>query len=463
MYYGSGISFLKTWLAAYFVCVDTTLLVQYLYYNARSAKLANLPSHDGAIPRSPPLIRTERTPSRYRTISAVAANVAAAAALAAQHDEQGHIRHHVRRQRRNTTTLTEASRDGEPSTMMESFCSEGGHKAKQKRVSWSTERYHFRGASRSHLVSPDTARQVTGEDIDRLEDGPTTESPVEAPPSPTLAPRRSSRSSRKSTGLVLLGAGALFGFGGYASVGKGTSESSDSPAVGRVIGTTTANVLSTVPFNHLSQSTHTRQHASEVYVTFHDPKPTELDLPLRATANSRFLGRVFAWLCTTLYLTSRLPQIWKNVSIQVLEPTCLITKNLVCQEIRRGLIHVSFCVCILGQCILCRFDNTFTQILPPSSPVDRVHSRKCSVSLASHLPIQPNIFSRYLLGSGGTLTFDITIVTQFFIYRSRRPRHSLIQESLASEETALLSGTEPHYREQPPRGRTSHVKSAEDL
>ena len=28
----------------------------------------------------------------------------------------------------------------------------------------------------------------------------------------------------------------------------------------------------------------------------------------------RVLGRIFAWLCTTLYLTSRLPQIWKNVS-----------------------------------------------------------------------------------------------------------------------------------------------------
>lgn len=28
----------------------------------------------------------------------------------------------------------------------------------------------------------------------------------------------------------------------------------------------------------------------------------------------RFIGRTSAWLCTTLYLTSRLPQIWENVS-----------------------------------------------------------------------------------------------------------------------------------------------------
>jgi hypothetical protein len=28
----------------------------------------------------------------------------------------------------------------------------------------------------------------------------------------------------------------------------------------------------------------------------------------------RLIGRTSAWACTTLYLTSRLPQIWKNVS-----------------------------------------------------------------------------------------------------------------------------------------------------
>lgn len=29
----------------------------------------------------------------------------------------------------------------------------------------------------------------------------------------------------------------------------------------------------------------------------------------------RIIGRISAWACTTLYLTSRLPQIWKNVSL----------------------------------------------------------------------------------------------------------------------------------------------------
>jgi len=31
-------------------------------------------------------------------------------------------------------------------------------------------------------------------------------------------------------------------------------------------------------------------------------------------AVQRLIGRMSAWICTTLYLTSRLPQIWKNVS-----------------------------------------------------------------------------------------------------------------------------------------------------
>jgi hypothetical protein len=40
----------------------------------------------------------------------------------------------------------------------------------------------------------------------------------------------------------------------------------------------------------------------------HDPtRPPPIDY-------QRLIGRINAWACTTLYLTSRLPQIWKNVS-----------------------------------------------------------------------------------------------------------------------------------------------------
>lgn len=38
----------------------------------------------------------------------------------------------------------------------------------------------------------------------------------------------------------------------------------------------------------------------------------------------RFIGRASAWMCTTLYLTSRLPQIWQNVSL----PQCAAGRSL---------------------------------------------------------------------------------------------------------------------------------------
>jgi hypothetical protein len=56
---------------------------------------------------------------------------------------------------------------------------------------------------------------------------------------------------------------------------------------------------------------------------------------------------------------------------------------------------------------------------------------------------------RYLLGSGGTFVFDITIVTQFVIYKGKHPRrnyirsrgNSLVRSAALAEETAgLLRG-----------------------
>ena len=47
--------------------------------------------------------------------------------------------------------------------------------------------------------------------------------------------------------------------------------------------------------------------------------------------------------------------------------------------------------------------------------------------------------SRYLLGSGGTLMFDITIVTQTFIYKPKAHRGRRSSRSLSAEEEGLLS------------------------
>lgn len=54
--------------------------------------------------------------------------------------------------------------------------------------------------------------------------------------------------------------------------------------------------------------------------------------------------------------------------------------------------------------------------------------------------------SRYLLGSGGTFVFDVTIVSQSFIYRGKPPRRRgrgtsiSHRASLAEEQACLLGG-----------------------
>jgi len=47
--------------------------------------------------------------------------------------------------------------------------------------------------------------------------------------------------------------------------------------------------------------------------------------------------------------------------------------------------------------------------------------------------------SSYLLGSAGTLTFDVTIVTQSFVYRRPAKRHGRYSRVLDEEATGLLS------------------------
>ena len=48
---------------------------------------------------------------------------------------------------------------------------------------------------------------------------------------------------------------------------------------------------------------------------------------------------------------------------------------------------------------------------------------------------------RYLLGSGGTLIFDMTIVAQSFIYKPRHRRHASahVVRTFDEEEAGLLS------------------------
>jgi uncharacterized protein with PQ loop repeat len=117
----------------------------------------------------------------------------------------------------------------------------------------------------------------------------------------------------------------------------------------------------------------------------------------------RILGRIFAWLCTTLYFTSRLPQIWKNYTRKSVE----------------GLSMYLFVFAFLGNVFY--VSSILSNNLPPA---------EAAKYLRESIP--------YLIGSGGTLLFDVTIVSQSFIYR-RPLRRQESSRKLTQEEVGLLA------------------------
>ena len=101
--------------------------------------------------------------------------------------------------------------------------------------------------------------------------------------------------------------------------------------------------------------------------------------------NSYYLGRFFAWLCTFLYLTSRMPQIYLNF------------KRKSCA----GLAMVMFFFALMG--------NLFTTAAILVKSTSHAH-------LVNSLP--------YILGSGGTVVFDIIIFAQWLYYGEEKTNTS---------------------------------------
>jgi uncharacterized protein with PQ loop repeat len=95
--------------------------------------------------------------------------------------------------------------------------------------------------------------------------------------------------------------------------------------------------------------------------------------------NALWIGRIFAWICTTLYLLSRIPQLLKNRRRQSVE----------------GLAITLFLFAVLG-------NLTYSLSI-------LTHPGHTSESLLEALP--------YLIGSAGTLVFDFSIFCQFLWYR----------------------------------------------
>jgi hypothetical protein len=112
--------------------------------------------------------------------------------------------------------------------------------------------------------------------------------------------------------MVFLGVWALFGLGTFAR-NQQRAQSSGTIGVGQVlIANSQSESWIPVALNaHLSRdfTSDNFAHIDLAIILGGDPPDEQHDEP----SSEQVLGRIFAWLCTTLYLTSRLPQIWKNV------------------------------------------------------------------------------------------------------------------------------------------------------
>jgi len=109
--------------------------------------------------------------------------------------------------------------------------------------------------------------------------------------------------------------------------------------------------------------------------------------PIKKDSWKQKLGRLSAWLCAFLYLTSRIPQIMKNYNRKSVE----------------GLSILLFVLAFLGNLTYVLSILTSPQILF----ADPRHHK------LSYL----NESIPYLIGSAGTLCFDLTIFIQSIIYR----------------------------------------------
>lgn len=98
---------------------------------------------------------------------------------------------------------------------------------------------------------------------------------------------------------------------------------------------------------------------------------------------NRLIGRISAWLCALLYITSRIPQIWEN-------------------HIRRSVAGLSILLFIAA------FSGNLLYTISVLSNPEAV-GKGARVYLQESLP--------FLLGSGGTLVFDLIIVVQWFAWR----------------------------------------------
>ena len=317
------------------------VLSQYFYYRKTAT-----PTVSAFSPRSRPgslAYRTsrERAPSRYRTLSAAATNVATrAAALASQRNETPASTHvHSGWSRRSLDGLLDndlhrPSRDDDDvdddvlAMLADSTHSEWSsrHKHVFRREGHAPSGHSRTGSRHGMVPSPmPSSLQITStvDDFDPLSRGRSLQrSNLPAleqgghdwhPSEEGSQRRRSSRASRRGATMIFMGAWALFGIG-TLGLQRYSAESRAVVQPGRVLSSS-----SSAPPNFLFPSpTHESPPFATIDLIFDTPPDghvSESRLPAANPHLERVIGRISAWACTTLYLTSRLPQIWKNVRV----------------------------------------------------------------------------------------------------------------------------------------------------
>ena len=122
--------------------------------------------------------------------------------------------------------------------------------------------------------------------------------------------------------MVFLGVWALFGVGTFAS-GRLSRPNALAERTGKVLAR--ADVPQVSPVTAIPTAVVDTRIADPILSAQLAGGPTAIELtrsiedallqqPEPAPSTEFIIGRIYAWICTVLYLTSRLPQIWKNVS-----------------------------------------------------------------------------------------------------------------------------------------------------
>jgi hypothetical protein len=376
-------------------------MVQYFYYsrNAPPAPAARSRSRIARARESVDHMPSVHSPAHYRALSSVAANVAASAAFAANQET------HWRRSTdalRDTASPDRHRVDDEDDEVDEdalAALADSIHSTRSRHgVSWSKERYG--SATRvPRTLSPVQSlepfpRGRAAERADELEgEGDQAQAEEES------RRRRNSRAGRMSASIVFMGAWTLFGAGALLNGGRGLRES------GIRVGHVFADVArpSSVDAAMLPLAGVLLPSVDRDLLTSVELPDDSVIFRVGATAAEppsleRIIGRIFAWSCTTLYLTSRLPQIWKNVrfilfwsahhrqldmSVQYVRKSVEVRRYLAgpvaVLTLCAGPLDIPLHLRIFGQFLLCHFHSHRAQYVSSAVRGSSIYLREHTV------------------------------------------------------------------------------------